>query len=175
VQLALQLWAQPARCQFLDPVADRAHQQLTAEPWRRRRLVELAPHLAKLANTERGEAQERLLGDNILSGRHRSSPLPGSLDSNKPVDGPIMGILASHHLATGFAQAGNGRAHGMRQQPSRCPISATEAPSGRSSRPISFARFVLARGCSATLTLGVGKSAHAATGLEREGDCSGWL
>jgi hypothetical protein len=100
------------------PVSGRrhnAHQQLTAEPWRRRRLVELATHLSRLANIERGEARERLLGDNVLSARHRPSPLPGSLDSNELVHGPIMGILASCHHATGFAQAGNGRAHGMRQ------------------------------------------------------------
>jgi hypothetical protein len=32
-----------------------------------------------------------------------------------PVHGPVISILASRHLATGFAQAGNGRPHGMRQ------------------------------------------------------------
>ena len=56
MQLALQLRAEPARCQFLYPVGDSAHQQLTAALWRRRRLEELAPHLAELADVERGEA-----------------------------------------------------------------------------------------------------------------------
>src|SRR3984893_10224833 len=42
-------------------------------------------------------------------------------------------------------------------QPSRCPISATEAPSGRSSMPISTARFVLARGRSASGILAIAK------------------
>src|SRR4029077_880482 len=53
-------------------------------------------------------------------------------------------------------------------QPSRCPSSATEAPSGRSSMPISTARFVLARGRSASApgTLAVGKSAPSEGSLD---------
>src|SRR6267378_6908045 len=51
-------------------------------------------------------------------------------------------------------------------QPSRCPISATEAPSGRSSMPISIARFVLARGRSAPGTLAVAKSAPFDRGVD---------
>jgi hypothetical protein len=53
-------------------------------------------------------------------------------------------------------------------QPSRWPISATEAPSGRSSIAISLARFVLADGASALLTLPAPKSVRAEVGLERE-------
>ena len=56
MQLALQLRAEPARCQFLYPVGDSTHEQLTAELWRCRRLVELAPHLSELADVERGKA-----------------------------------------------------------------------------------------------------------------------
>src|ERR1700730_7884850 len=47
-------------------------------------------------------------------------------------------------------------------QPSRCPISATDAPSDRSSMPISTARFVLARGRSASGILAVIKSTPSA-------------
>jgi hypothetical protein len=57
-------------------------------------------------------------------------------------------------------------------QPSLCPISATAAPSGRSSMSISFARFVLAGGCSAQLTLAVPSSACSAIGSGDEGACS---
>ncbi len=58
-------------------------------------------------------------------------------------------------------------------QPSRCPTSATEAPSRRSSRLISCARLVLAGGCSSALTRLVAKLARSATGLmdARAGSC----
>src|SRR6516162_9221900 len=58
-------------------------------------------------------------------------------------------------------------------QPSRCPISATEAPSDRSSMPISLARFVLAGGPEVALTLAVAKSERSARGLEPERRCLG--
>src|SRR5436190_14927924 len=58
-------------------------------------------------------------------------------------------------------------------QPSRCPISATDAPSGRSSMPISIARFVLARGPSALGTLVVPTSALPDGGLDCEACGSG--
>ncbi len=53
-------------------------------------------------------------------------------------------------------------------QPSRCPISATDAPSGRSSMPISSARFVLASGRSALGALAVAKSAPSEMGSNCE-------
>ena len=53
-------------------------------------------------------------------------------------------------------------------QPSRCPISATDAPSGRSSMPISAARLVLARGRSALGTLAGAKSASSEIGSDCE-------
>src|SRR6266478_6349317 len=56
--------------------------------------------------------------------------------------------------------------------PSPCPISATDAPSGRSSMPISTARFVLARGRSAFGTLAVAKSASLDIGLDCAARCS---
>src|SRR6267378_3466449 len=58
-------------------------------------------------------------------------------------------------------------------QPSRCAISATEAPSGRSSMPISTARFVLARGRSASGILAVTKSTPSDAGLDCEAGSSG--
>src|SRR3984893_6334817 len=58
-------------------------------------------------------------------------------------------------------------------QPSRCPICATVAPSGRSSRPISCARLVLAGGCSAPLALGAFKSTCSVPGVEPERAGSG--
>jgi len=51
-------------------------------------------------------------------------------------------------------------------------ISATEAPSGRSSIPISLARLGLAGGCL-PLALAVAKSARSAVGLEPERACCG--
>src|SRR5262249_47266128 len=97
------------------PQGDSSHHQLTAEPWRRRRLIEPAPQLSKPTKVELGEARERLLGDPVLVTRHGRSPLAGSFDGSEAVYGPVIGILASRHLATSVAQAGNGRPHGMRQ------------------------------------------------------------
>ena len=100
---------------------DSPHQQLTAEPWRRRRLVAPAPQFSKSANVELGEARERLLGDTVLSTRHSPSPLAGRFVTSEAIYGPVIGILASRRLATGFAQAGNGRPHGMRQPTKALP------------------------------------------------------
>src|SRR6266853_5531557 len=58
-------------------------------------------------------------------------------------------------------------------QPSRCPISATEAPSGRSSMPISTARFVLARGRSASGILAVVKLTPSAIRSDCEAGSAG--
>src|SRR4051812_41829584 len=43
------------------------------------------------------------------------SALASSFDSSETVYGPVIGIPASRHLATGFAQSGNGSPHGMPQ------------------------------------------------------------
>src|ERR1700730_9753349 len=51
-------------------------------------------------------------------------------------------------------------------QPRRCPISANDTPSGRSGRPVSIARVVLARGRSAPGTLAVAKSAPFDRGVD---------
>src|SRR5690348_9107858 len=114
MELALQLRTQPARCQFLHSVGDSPHQQVATEPRRPRRFVETAPQLLKFATVEAGEARERLLGAPVLADRHRPSPLAGSFEASEPVDGAVMIVLASRHLATGFAQPGDGRPDGMR-------------------------------------------------------------
>jgi hypothetical protein len=38
-----------------------------------------------------------------LSTWHSPSPLADSFDTSEPVNGPVIDILASRHLATGFA------------------------------------------------------------------------
>jgi hypothetical protein len=66
-ELSLQLKTRPTRGNFLHPVGNGAHQQLTAQAWRGRGFVKLAPQLAKFAEIERGEARERLLGAFLVS------------------------------------------------------------------------------------------------------------
>jgi hypothetical protein len=51
-ELALQLQARPTRGDFLHPVGDGTHQQVTAEARHRFALVEAAPQLAKLTEVE---------------------------------------------------------------------------------------------------------------------------
>ncbi len=51
----------------------------------------------------------------VLSTWPSPSPLAGSFDRSEPVHGAVVGVLASNHLATRFAQTGSGRPHGMRQ------------------------------------------------------------
>ena len=59
-ELALALWAEPAKSAFLYPVRDGAQQQLAAEMRRGVGFVERAPLLAKLDKAELGEARQRL-------------------------------------------------------------------------------------------------------------------
>ena len=96
---------------------------------RRGRCSELASRLADFVAATTVAELSDLFGDDIID----RPPSERSLR--------LHGILASRHLATGFAQAGNGRRHTVcGSQPSRCPICATVAHSGRSSRPISWRR-----------------------------------
>ncbi len=106
-QLALRLRAETAQSNLLDSVCDRSDQQLAAEMWGSIGFVETAPLLAKLVDVERGEARQRLLAG-------LPSPADG-LRRSQPVHGPALGILASRHVVTGMAQAGDGGAHGVRQ------------------------------------------------------------
>jgi hypothetical protein len=59
-ELALPPRAQPAKSDFLHSVCDGARQQLAAEMRRRVCFVESTPLLAKLAESELGQARERL-------------------------------------------------------------------------------------------------------------------
>ena len=77
--------------------------------------VELAPQLTELGEVEHREARERLRAAFVVSTRHNPSPLAGGFNGSKPVDRPIISILAAHHRATGPAQPGNGGPHGVRQ------------------------------------------------------------
>ena len=56
-ELALQLQTWPTRGDFLHPIGDGTHQQLTAEARRGLGSVEMAPQLAKFPEVERGEAR----------------------------------------------------------------------------------------------------------------------
>lgn len=117
------------------------------------------------------EARERLL-TGCCSAEPWRSPVGSSFDESKPVNRLAAGVLASRHLATGVPQPGDGGAHGVRQPAELLPILATDAPSGRSSMPISTARFVLTRGPSASCTAGVAKSAPSEIGSDCEAWCS---
>src|SRR6516165_10598904 len=59
-ELALQLQTRPTRGDFLHPVGDGTHQQLTAEARRGLRFLEMAPQLSEFAEIEVGEARKRL-------------------------------------------------------------------------------------------------------------------
>jgi hypothetical protein len=59
-ELALPRQAQPAKGDFLRPVCDSSHQQLTAEVRRCLGFVESAPLLTNSAEVELGEARKRL-------------------------------------------------------------------------------------------------------------------
>src|SRR5204863_3063819 len=100
-----------------------------------------------------------------LSARHGPSPLASCFEGNEPVHGPIIGILAARHLATGFAQAGNSRPHGMRKPAELLPNLRNRTPSARSSIAISFVRFVLVGGRSPPLAFAAAKSARCAVGF----------
>jgi hypothetical protein len=68
-ELALRPRAQPAQSDFLDPVCDSSQQQLATEVRRRRRFVENAPLLTKLAEAELGKARERLPASHCMLDR----------------------------------------------------------------------------------------------------------
>ena len=114
-ELALQLQAWPTRGNFLQPVGDSTHQELTAEARRGLSFVKLAPQHAKFAEIECEEARQRLPTVFAMSTRHGPSPLAGRVDGAEPVDRPIIGIPAARHRTTGLTQSGNCRSHGMRQ------------------------------------------------------------
>jgi len=65
-----------------------------------------------------GQPLRRKEDERLLTGRSLRTHFafaPSALDRSEPVYGPVIGIPTSRHLATGFAQAGNGSPHGMRQ------------------------------------------------------------
>src|SRR2546430_12643261 len=133
-------------------------------------LIEIGPLLAKLADVELGEARERLLAGLGLPSHHRHRPTVSGRAS-RYTDWPSASLLRVTSRPAWRRPVMAARTV-CGSQPSRCPSSATEAPSGRSSMPISTARFVLARGRSASApgTLAVGKSAPSEGGLDC-GDC----
>src|SRR5439155_8796248 len=127
-------------------------------------LIETAPLLAKLADVELGEARQRLPGDILLSrghGRHRSGAV--STGASRYTDWPSASLLRVTSRPACRRPVKAARTV-CGSQPSRFPISATDAPSGRSSMPISTARFVLARGRSASGIPAVAKSAPSEIG-----------
>src|SRR5208283_3473024 len=157
VELALQLRAAPAQGNFLHPVCDCSYQQLAAKTWRSIGLIETAPLLTQVADVELEEARERLLAGIVLSGDHSRHGLAILTGASRYTDWPFSALLRvtsrpawRRPVMAARTVCGN--------QPSRWPISATDAPSGRSSMPISIARFVLAGGRSAPGTLAVLKS-----------------
>src|ERR1700736_1074756 len=124
-----------------------------------------APLLAKLVDVKFGEARERLLTGVVLPshGGHLWGAV--STRASRYTDRPSAFLLrvtsrpeCRNPVMAARTLCGN--------EPSRCPISATDAPSGRSSMPINTARFVLARGPSAPGTAGVAKSAPSAWDLD---------
>src|SRR6267143_5444518 len=127
-------------------------------------LVEAAPLLAKLVDVEVGEARQRLPADILLSGghgRHRLGAI--STRASRYTDWPVASLLRVTSRPAWRRPVKAARTV-CGSQPSRCPISATDAPSGRSSMPISAARFVLARGRSASGILAVAESAPSEMG-----------
>ena len=114
-ELARQLQTRPTRGDFLHPIGDGTHQQLTAETRHGLGFVEAAPQRAKFAEVELREARKRLPAAFVMLTRHSPSPLAGRFEASEPVDGSVINILAARHFATGLAQSGNGGPHGMRQ------------------------------------------------------------
>src|SRR6266446_3759234 len=147
-QLALRLQAETAQSNFLHSVCDRPDHQLTAEMRGNIGFVETAPLLAKLVDVELGEARSRLPAGILVSGghgRHRSGAV--SARASRYTDWPVASLLRVTSRPAWRRPVMAARTV-CGSQPSRCPISAIDAPSGRSSMPISSARFVLARGRS---------------------------
>src|SRR6202040_4180891 len=129
--------------------------------------------LAKLADVKFGEARERLLDGFLLSDghlRHRSGAVLAR--ARWYTDWPVASLLRVTSRPAWRRPVMAART-GCGSQPSRCPISATEAPSGRSSMPISTARFVLARGRSASGILAIAKLTPSAIRSDCEAGSSG--
>src|SRR6266850_780421 len=149
-QLALRLQAETAQSNFLHPVCDRPDHQLTAEMRGNIGFVETAPLLAKLVDVELGEARERLPAGILVSGGH-GRHLSGAVSAraSRYTDWPVASLLRITSRPA-WRRPVNAARTVCGSQPSRCPISATDAPSGCSSMPISIARFVRADGSEPT-------------------------
>src|SRR6266481_3440065 len=122
---------------------------------------------------ELGEARERLPCSILVSGghgRHRSEAV--STTASRYTDWPVASLLRVTSRPAWRRPVKAARTV-CGSQPSRCPISATEAPSGRSSMPISTARFVLARGRSASGILAIAKLTPSAIRSDCEAGSSG--
>src|SRR4029077_1958568 len=167
-QLALRLRAQTTQRKFLHALCDRSDQHLAAEMWGSIGFVQKAPLLAQLVDVELGEARERLLAGLELPSHRRHRPTVSGRAS-RYTDWPSASLLRVTSRPAWRSPVTAARTV-CGSQPSCCPSSATEAPSGRSSMPISTARFVLARGrsASAPATLAVGKSALSEIGSDCE-------
>jgi hypothetical protein len=83
------------------------------------------------------------------------------------------GVFAPRHLATGVTQAGNGRAHRMRQPAEPLPDLRNRGALGPFEQLISTARFVLARGRSASGILAIAKLTPPAIRSDCEAGLSG--
>src|SRR5205814_2209100 len=133
---------------FLHPVCDCSDQQLAAETWRSIGLIQTTPLLTQFADVELGEARERLLAGIVLPGDHGRHGLAGLTGASRYTDWPLPFLLRVTSRPARRKPVMAARSV-CGSQPSRWPISATDAPSGRSSMPISIARLVLAGGRSA--------------------------
>src|SRR6202022_4306011 len=93
-------------------------------------LVEAVPLLAKFADVELGEAQERLLAGILVSGRHgrhRSGAV--STRASRYTDWPVAALLRVTSRPAWRRPVMAARTV-CGSQPSRRPISATDAPLG---------------------------------------------
>src|SRR5205814_6943253 len=104
--------------------------------------------LAQFGDVEFGEARERLLAGFVLPGDHSRHGLAISTGTNRYTDWPFSALLRVTSRPAWRKPVMAARTV-CGSQPSRWPISATDAPSGRSIMLISIARLVLAGGRSA--------------------------
>src|SRR4029077_5075331 len=144
---------------FLQAVCDRSDQQLAAEMRGSVGFVQKAPLLAQLVDVELGKARERLLAGLELPS-HRGHRPTVSGRASRYTDWPSASLLRVTSRPAWRRPVIAARTV-CGSQRNRCLILVTDAPSGRSSMPISTARFVLGRGRSASAPgiLAVGKSA----------------
>src|SRR5262249_23839261 len=147
-QLTLRFRAQPAKRQFLQAVGDSSHQQVAAETRAGIGFVETAPFLAKLVETEHREARERLPAGIPTPGRQCRHRSVVSTRTSRYAGRSLWSLLRVTSRPAWRKPVIAARTV-CGSQPRRCPISATEAPSARSSMPISSARLVLVGGRSA--------------------------